>query len=102
MLIDNHKLNGYYGLIRMFEFLAEHLDVDNPETFVFSKRKFFQEIFPFCCQKTGNRILNYFQSMGWIKYQIYGKEILIKCQEMKVLSDEYTKKKRRKKEKEME
>lgn len=96
MLIDNHKLNGYYGLIRMFEYFAEHLDDKNPETFVFSKRKFYQEIFPFCCQKTRNKIMDYFQNMGWIKYRIYRKEILIQCQEMKELADEYTKKKGRK------
>lgn len=95
MLIDNHKLNGFYGLIRMFEYLADHLDIEDPENFVFSKRKFYSEIFPFCCQKTRNKIMDYFQNLGWIKYRIIGKEILIKCKEMKELADDYTKKRLR-------
>jgi len=49
-------------------------------------------LFPTCCQRTGKNILDYFQSLGFIKYKLVNKEVLIKCKQMKELADEYTQK----------
>jgi len=97
MIIIRHKFHGYFALIRMFELLTEHLNVEDPENFLFTKRRFFSNLFPFCCQKTGKTILDYFQSLGFIKYKIINKEVLIKCKQMGELADPYTKRCARKK-----
>lgn len=99
ILLDNHGTNGIYAWVRLLEILADHLDPETPHTFLESKRKIFDELFPKCCEKTGKKIFNYFQSVGWIEYKIYGKEILIECQIIEELADEYTQKCLKKKKK---
>ena len=90
--LDKFGTKGPYAWVRLLEVLSDHLDPEKPETFVESKRKIFSEIFPTCCSKTGKNILDFFQAMGWIKYRIYGKEILFNCNIIKELADEYTQK----------
>ncbi len=90
--LDKFGPKGPYAYIRLLEIFAKHFDPETPETFVESKRKIMVEIFPTCGQKTGKKILDFFQGVGLLKYMIRGKEILFTCQVMKELADEYTQK----------
>lgn len=92
ILLDTFGTKGPYAWVRLMEIFTEDFDVDNPGIFLESKRKIFNEIFPTCCQKTGKKILDFFQSVGWIKYKIEGKEIWFKCDIIRELADEYTQK----------
>ena len=92
ILLDKFGTKGPYAWIRLLEILAKHLDPETPDTFVESKRHIFNEIFPKCCHKTGKKILDFFQYADWLKYEIYGKEILLECPVIKELADEYTQK----------
>lgn len=102
ILLDKHGTNGPYAFMRLLEIFAEHFDVDNPGSFLESKRKIFKEIFPTCCPKTGKKILEFFQAVGWLKFKIYNKEILFECEMIKDLADEYTQKTLKKRESEKE
>ena len=92
ILLDKFGTKGPFAWVRLLEILAKHLNPETPDTFVESKRHIFNEIFPTCCHKTGKKILDFFQYMGWLKYKIYGKEILLECPVIKELADEYTQK----------
>lgn len=92
ILLDKHGYAGSYAYMRLLEILAKNLNVETPETFVLSKRDVFSSLFPKTSPKTGKKILDYFRSIGWMKYKIYGKEIIITCNVIKELADEYTRK----------
>ncbi len=83
---------GPYAWMRLLETLAEHLDPEEPATFIESKRDIQTKCFPNCYNKKVIKILDFFQDMGWIKYKIYGDEILFNCNIIKELADEYTQK----------
>lgn len=92
ILLDKFGTKGPYAWIRLLEILAKHLNPETPDTFVESKRYIFNEIFPKCCHKTGKKIFDFFQNVGWLKYKIYGKEIILECPVIMELADEYTQK----------
>ena len=91
MCLDKHGYAGPYAFIRLLEMLSKHLNIDDPGTFVESKRDVFSNLFPKSCPKTGKKILDFFQNVGWIKFEIYGKEIIFNCDIIKELADEFTK-----------
>ena len=90
ILLDKFGTKGPYAWMRLLEIFAKHLNPEAPDTFVESKRQIFNEIFPKCCHKTGKTILDFFQSVGWLKYRILGREIIFECPVIKELADEYT------------
>jgi len=92
ILLDKHGTAGIYAWIRLLEVLAENFDVEAPGMFITSKRKIYTEIFPTLCQRTGKKILDFFQNTTSFSYKIYGKEIVINCPELRELADEYTQK----------
>ena len=92
ILLDKHGYAGSYAYMRLLEILAKNLNVETPETFVFSRRYLFSNMFPKTSDKTGKKILDYLQGMNKLKYKYYGKEIIITCDEIKELADEYTRK----------
>lgn len=89
---DRFGCMGPYAWIRLLEILADHLDPEKPDTFIESKRYIWNNCFPNCYFKKGIKMLDFFQSMGWIKYKIYGDEIIFNCNIIKELADEYTQK----------
>lgn len=89
ILIDNHGTNFSHAYMRLMEILARDLDPEQPTTFIFSRRKFFNELFPTCHNKTGKKILNSLEELGF-KFGYYRKEIIVKTDRMKNLADQYT------------
>ena len=98
ILIDHHGTNFSHAYMRLMEILARDFDVEQPTTFVFSRREFFSELFPTCHFKTGKRILKSMEELGF-KFGYYRKEIIVKTDRMKDLADQYTKRVLRDKEK---
>ena len=92
MILDKHGFKGVYAFFKLFEMLAKDLNVDHPASFLFNTRQLLSNLFPRSCRRTGKNILNYFQELRIIKYQIKNKETVIICNEMKKLADEYTQK----------
>ena len=89
---DKFGALGPYAWIRLLEVLSEHLDVDKPDLYIESKRDIQNKCFPNCYTKKAIEILDFFQSVGWIKYKIYRDEIIFNCSIIKDLADEYTQK----------
>ncbi len=83
---------GPYAWVRLLETLAEHLNPDEPSVFLESKRDIQNKCFPGCYSKKVIEMLDFFQAVGWIKYKIYGDELLFNCNIIKELADEYTQK----------
>lgn len=92
ILLDTFGTKGPYAWIRLLEIFTKNFEVDNPGIFLEPKRNIFEQIFPKCCPKTGKKILDFFQNVGWIEYKIEGKQIWFKCDFIKELADEYTQK----------
>ena len=90
--LDKFGPIGPYAWVRLLEVLAEHLDVEKPDTFIESFRDIQTKCFPGCYKKKIISILDFFQAVGWITYKIYGNEILFNCKIIKNLADEYTRK----------
>ena len=90
IIIDHHGTNFSHAYMRLMEILARDLDVEQPTTFVFSRREFFNELFPTCHSKTGKSILKSMEGLGF-KFLYYRKEIVVKTDRMKDLADNYTK-----------
>jgi len=91
ILIDHHGTNFSHAYMRLMEMLARDFDVNQPTEFVFSRRGFFDDLFPTCCKKTGKTILKSLEELGF-KFLYYRKEIIVKTDRIKDIADEYTKK----------
>ena len=100
ILLDKHGTAGVYAWIRLLEVLAEHFDIEKPGIFVESKRNIYTEIFPCVGNKTGKKILDFFQLMTDFSYTIDGKTIVINCPEIRRLADNFTRKALKNKEEE--
>lgn len=90
--LDRFGAIGPYAWIRLLETLAEHLNIDDPGMFIESARDIRTSCFPGCYLKRMIKMLDFFKSMGWLKYKIYGDEIIFNCNIIKELADEYTEK----------
>lgn len=93
MLLDKHGTAGTHAWMRLLEILARDFDPKAPGIYEASKRKILSDIFPCVGNKTGIKILDFFQLMTDFSYEIEGKIIRINCPEIRRLAADYMKQK---------